>query len=107
MKVTAWNNGSYHQSGAGYGLKISAIDRDRHFKKAWKSVLIGLPDGSDVEVNTNKASFWNDSCRELISKEIGAWLIERGYAPWPMRAPPTFELEPVGERRFALHEREA
>lgn len=104
MEVTAWNNGRYHPTGAGYGLKISAIDRDRHFVRAWKSVFIRLPNGADIEVNTDKASFWNNSCRELISREIGAWMIERGHAPWPRNAPPTFELQSIGERRFILHE---
>ena len=108
MKVTAWNNGEYHQTGAGYGFKISAADRDLYFMKAWKSVLITLPNGSEIEVNTDKASkasLWNDSCRKLINKEIGAWLIESGHAPWPKQAPPTFELQPTKERHFTLNER--
>lgn len=105
MKVTAWNNGNFHQTGAGYGFKISVADRDLYFARAWRSVLITLPNGSEIEVNTYKASFWNDSCREFISKEIGSWLIESGHAPWPKQAPPAFELQPTGERHFTLNER--
>jgi hypothetical protein len=106
VKVTAWNNGKHHRSGAGYGIKISATDRDRHFKKSWKSVFVLLPSGDEVEVNTDKVSFWNDSCRELISKGIGEWLIETNLAPWPSGSPPSLELTMTRERSFALKERE-
>lgn len=33
MIVPAWNNDKYHLSGAGYGLKLEAEDRDRYFRK--------------------------------------------------------------------------
>jgi len=106
MKATAWNNGSHHKSGAGYGLKLAAPDRDRYFKRCWKSICIRLPNGLEVEVNTDKASFWNESCRELINKGIGIWLIESHKAPWPLGTPPTFQLLPQGERSFILQEDE-
>ena len=94
MKVTAWNNGKHHSTGAGYGLKISAEDRDRYFDKRSETVKIRLPDGKGIEVNVAKSSFWNETCRELISKELGLWLIAGGHAPWPKGHPPGFELTP-------------
>lgn len=106
MKVTAWNNGRHHQTGAGYGIKIASIDRDRYFRKSWETVSIHFPDGTEAEVNTNKASFWNESCRELISQDIGRWLIKTRKAPWTTGAPPRFELIPKGERYFELRESE-
>lgn len=42
MIVTVWNNGAYHQSSAGYGLKISISDRDQFFKREWNSVVLEL-----------------------------------------------------------------
>ena len=104
MKVTAWNNGSHHRTGAGYGLKIEASDRDRYFRKVWESVYVQLPNGLQIEINTSKASFWNDTCRELINKEIGRWLIESGNAPWSFGRPPIFKLLPQQERHFILNE---
>ena len=69
--VIAWNNGAHHSSGAGYGVKISARDRDTHFKTEWRTVSLHLPDRSDpVAINVNKKSFWNGTCRELISREL-------------------------------------
>ena len=106
MEVTAWNNGKHHKSGAGYGIKINLIDRDRYFKKSWGSVYLKLPNGVDIEINTDKASFWNDSCRELISKEIGKWLIDNKKAPWPSGSPPKFHMNSNSERHFVLHENE-
>ena len=93
MKVTAWNNGSHSTSGAGYGLKIAIDDRNAYFKKEWFSVFLSLPGKTDpIEVNIAKESFWGDTCRELISKEIGLWLRSKGLAPWPKGNPPKFEL---------------
>ncbi len=98
MRVTAWNNGSHHSSGAGYGLRISVADRDQFFDRSSASILLVLTDGNQITVNTDKASFWNDTCRELINKRIGRWLIDDGLAPWPKGQPPEFELTKTGDR---------
>ena len=91
-------------SGAGYGFKISRADRDRYFKRTWKSVIVELPkeNGSiSVEVNIRKESFWN-TCLELIHQEIGRWLLETGHAPWKRGNPPKFVFGLNGERTFIL-----
>ena len=46
MKARAWNNGEHHPSGAGYGIRLTAEDRDQYFKKEWKSVTLIL-DGEE------------------------------------------------------------
>jgi hypothetical protein len=58
---TAWNNGKKHPSGAGYGFKIGAGDRDRTFMPEWRQITIELPTPSRVvivKVNVDKESFW-------------------------------------------------
>ena len=105
LKLTAWNNGKFHSSGAGYGFKVSIQDRDRYFNRAWKEATLVLPfrDGSKEEkVNVGKSSFWSDSCHELISKQIGLWLIECGLAPWPSGSPPRVQAVALGTGRFEL-----
>jgi len=104
MRVAAWKNGKYNNPRVSYGLKVSVADRNNHFQRIWRSVNISLPNGTEIEVNTDKESFWNDTCRELISKGIGVWFLENGHAPWPSGNPPKFELIPQGGRRFELHE---
>jgi len=102
---TAWNNGSHLPSGAGYGLKVPIVDRDAHFDRAWTSVtleLLGPATTSEVELNIAKPSFWNETCHELISQEIGRWLRSTGLAPWPPGQPPKINVEVVGERRFRV-----
>lgn len=94
--ATAWNNGKHHKSGAGYGIRISPKDRNNHFKKCWKTATIILPKNKSVIVNVQKKSFWAPSCRELISKEIGAWFIKNKKAPWCHRCPPKFYLVQKG-----------
>jgi hypothetical protein len=102
MIVTAWNSGKHASNGTGYGLRMSATDRDRYFPDAWDDVAIDLS-GRDRPVMVNiTPSFWR-SCTELRHREIGRWLREHGFAPWPRGQPPKFEMQPVGERRFKVH----
>jgi len=79
MIVTAWSNGR-----VGYGIKIKKKDRDRFFKRSWKSVILQFENSpNQAKVNVAKKSFWNLECRELIKKEIGDWLQNNGLvAQW-------------------------
>ena len=105
MKVIAYNNGLHHKTGVGYGLKVNKQDRNRYFYRSWESLFISLPGReSEIELNINKAVFWNDTRRELISKEIGLWLIDNGYVPWPLRHPPKFTLLQKQDKHFILRE---
>lgn len=103
MKVTAWNNGSRSASGAGYGLEVTKKDRDIYFKREWQHILLSLLDNSaPIKVNIDKDSFWNDTCRELIAKEIGMWLLSEKHAPWTKGCPPKFELAHTNSNSFAI-----
>ena len=110
FECSAWNNGKHHESGAGYGLKISMAGRDQYFKKDWKSVtfkLPGVPGFTEVELNIDKPSFWNKTCHEIISKEIGVWLRSNSLAPWPSGCPPKFLAEASGAQNFTLQRADA
>jgi hypothetical protein len=98
--VTAWKGGTDKRDG--YGLKISIEDRNCFFKKTWQEVVLTLPNGKCAIANVNKSSFWNDTCRELISKEIGLWLLGEKLAPWPKGHPPKFILRLTGEAAFQV-----
>ncbi len=103
MKVAAWNNGRHHGSGAGYGVKLKAEDRDRYFQRTWTTVSIELEgEVVPISVNVGKASFWSPVCRELINQAIGAWLIKHRRAPWPTGEPPSLDLIPSGGDHFHL-----
>ena len=52
-----------------------------------------------------KESFWGPECRELVSKDIGRWMLNTGYAPWPEGEPPKFEVEPSGKGVFRVKKR--
>jgi hypothetical protein len=104
MIVTAWNNGEHSATGAGYGLKIKVADRDKYFHREWKSVILFL-EGQDqpVVVNVAKKFFWTKTCRELISAEVGRWLIQNGFIPWLEGNPPKMILKPLTDpRHFRL-----
>jgi len=98
--VTAWNNGKHYSNGAGYGFRISETDRDRHVSPDWKELLIKLDGNGDfIKVNIDKKSFWYD-CKELIKKDIGAWLIANNKAPWQKGSPPKVMLTQIEDNRF-------
>src|ERR1035441_2864996 len=104
MIWTGWNKGKKHSTGARYGFKITAVERDLHFKPEWRCIAVELPTPSGqivVEVEINKQAGWGD-CRELISKDIGRGLLDQGYAPWAKGIPSKFAVEPLGERAFRI-----
>jgi hypothetical protein len=100
MRVTAWNNGNWHVSGAGYGIKIRPDDRDQHFRRSWPEVRIRLEGNGTITVRLS-TSFWN-TCKELRKKEIDTWMQAQGFSSWPTRQPPQLELTPLGNRDFRL-----
>jgi hypothetical protein len=96
-----WNNGGHHSSGAGYGLKIELDDREQFFNRNWQTVILHL-DGYErpIEVNVAKASFWNRTCGELISQDIGIWLQRNNRNRSPNRQPHEVRFTVVGEGVF-------
>ena len=99
MRARGWNNSTPRASGAGYGVRIDAADRDRFFRPNWPSIFVQLPnEGAAVLLSP---SFWA-TCSELRSSAIGRWLLREGLAPWPTGKPPVLELIPLGGIRFRL-----
>ena len=98
--VTAWNNGKFNRTGAGYGLRLHATDRDAVFSRSWSDVVLSLPSSKKARVRLS-SSFWRD-CPELRSAEIGRWLISAGYGRWPERRPPTFIVIRVSGNYFRV-----
>ncbi len=103
MQARGWHNGSPRRSGAGYGIRISKVDRDRYFVPGWDDVELEFPDGQRVEVDLTR-SFWKPETpyAELRDAAIGRWLIAQGAAPWPKRSPPQLVLSPLGPKRFSV-----
>lgn len=102
MKGTVWNNGKYYQTGAGYGIKINKMDRDKYIKREWTDLKILLEGEDDfIEVNINKKSFWG-GCREIIHKEIGRWLIKNNKGTWERYSPPKVQFILLEENKFKV-----
>jgi len=92
---TAWKGGTF-------GIKISIKDRDDYFRREWKTVKLIIPDFGNVTVNIDKPSFWNDTCRELISVHLGNWMTAEHLTPWPRGNPPRFTLTPKSPGVFEV-----
>ncbi|MBP7010025.1 MAG: hypothetical protein KBC66_09515 [Kiritimatiellae bacterium] len=103
IKVTVWNNGAHHADGNGYGVKVKEADRQKYFNDNWTEVNLILMGGkAPVVCRTDKTSFSNRSCGELIDKEIGKWLLARRLAPWSSGHPPILFLIPLFNNWFLL-----
>jgi hypothetical protein len=102
--ATAWNDGRQATSGAGYGLRISKVDRDNHFRREWEKVAVQLPDRDRPVMVDITPSFWRN-CSELRHKEIGRWLRANELAPWPKGRPPAFEMQPLANNQFQVIEK--
>jgi uncharacterized membrane protein YkvA (DUF1232 family) len=101
MQVKGWNNGSpNNKTGADYGIRLTREDRDKLFKKSWKTISLELGDESVVNVNLSN-SFWED-CIELRSAKIGKWMLNNKIAPWEKNNAPSLTLDSIGNRRFRL-----
>jgi hypothetical protein len=98
-----WNNGSRHSSGAGYGIKLSLLDREANFSPDWGIVLLFL-EGNDhpIEVNVAKRSFWSKKCGELIHKEIGLWFQQKGISSWDKGKPYNVYLYHLKDNQFKV-----
>ena len=105
FNAIAWNNGDWRDTGAGYGLKISAEDRDKYFDRSWGTVtlrLVGERTSRIAEANVAKNSFWGPKCRELIKLEIGQWFVENGFRRWAFNAPPRFRMIHITRHEFEI-----
>lgn len=103
--VSAWNNRCHSPTGSGHGRRITARVGRAHFSLDWKSVELELPttDGlMEIALNVDKPSFWHPQCGELISKQIGQWLISQGFANWPEGFAPRFSLHSVAVGGFRV-----
>lgn len=99
MVWTGWNNGRLEPGG--YGLRVPSPDRDAIFSRAWKTVIVQIPE-ADIKVQVELSpTFWR-RCAELRSAAIGRWLSSRRYAPWPRRQPPKFRVEHDGTAIFRV-----
>lgn len=100
MIVTAWKNQSFKTAkDISYGIKMKLVDRDRYFKKDWKSIILSAD--NETIVCLLAPSFWK-KCTELRHAKIGKWLVKNKYIPWNKSHPPKLILEPLAEGKFLL-----
>lgn len=99
MIWTAWTNGQ-----SGFGLKVPKNDIDCYFDKSWTEIILELPYKNFISCNINKKSFWNKTCRELISKKIKEWFIEKNIIGWTEKGnpPPKFEIKQMIDNHFKI-----
>lgn len=99
MIVTACRSGQ-----VSYGLRIRRPDRNKFFKREWKTVKLSLSGHPGfIEVNI-KDSFWG-RCSELINKEIKRWLLEllnKGLVTWTRGMPPKFSINTISGGYFSV-----
>lgn len=100
MRVTAWKNGSFSNPRVSYGIRVGVENRNRHFQRQWRSVVIQTDDGLSEDVRVSDG-FWK-KCPELRHNFLTGWFKRRGLVPWPERRPPEFDLNVIAGNRFLL-----
>ncbi len=104
MIVKAWNNGSYDNSGIGYGIKISKSDRKLFFDTSWDKVIVNIGNIENIENNEEipiRDTFWT-TCPELRSVKIGEYLVNGGLDKWEKYKPYKLLLFPQDDNEFIL-----
>ena len=97
---------TYYRWRKEYGVKVSKSDRDRYFRRECGTVLLELEGYTQlVEVNIPKKSFWEGTCRELINKDNGLWLLEKEIAPMQKGRSLKLEMDYLGENQFMVNEK--
>ena len=100
IRVTAWNNGDFNQTGSGYGVRLSINNRDTIFQDhRWDTITLVI-EGVEFEITLND-TFWT-TCPEFRDQRIGQWLIRNNFGAWNFGEPPSVWLVRIGERRFQL-----
>lgn len=102
MIWTAWKNSKHSNPNASYGFKVSIKDKYAYFNDSFKDVIILLPNKKRAIANKEKESFRDNSCRELISKDIKAWLKSEGLIPWPKGKPPKFKAKHIKNNEYKI-----
>lgn len=100
MVLTAWKGGKFENPAISYGIRIGAGNRNQHFRSEWEIITIEL-DGYEVVQAGLTAGFWK-KCPEIRHPAFREFFRKKDVIPWPEGSPPTFELEPIGERCFRL-----
>ena len=103
IEGTAWKNSKqFPPRNSGYGIKINDVrDRRKFFPRGTVELrLNGFP--RSAFANTDKKSFWEPRCGELINVEIGRWMRSLELIPWPDNDPPKFNLHQIAPNVFEV-----
>jgi len=101
--VTAYNNGKYHKSGAGYGFRINNSDVRRYFQIPYSNISLHLENSKkEILVNLNSSSISYGERIIITNKEIGKWLIKNKMAIWSEGTPPKFKMIHLNENKFVI-----
>ncbi len=96
MKATTWH------SGAQYGIRVGAANRDRFFDIGWSHIYVEM-DGQ-VQRFELTPGFWRNcpEFRESGNSAIGDWLKKFKSLKWPYRKPPVMSLIQLRDNTFRL-----
>lgn len=81
--LSTWNNGSWHETGAGYGFRVDK--KYQHLFRGYTNITVILPDGTQANPNITQ-SFWG-TCPDLRHQNIGLYLLSVNQGQWQGRNP--------------------
>ena len=92
LAISSYEDRLFHSQGA-VSLMNASIVGDLFLDGEIHDILIlqGATVRGSLSARGDLWSFWGPQCREVISRDIGRWLIDQDHAPWPDSQPPPTE----------------
>jgi len=107
MVIKAYNNGSYSQTGSGYGFRIKKSDIRDNLDIFTQTIFLTLDTKlKKIPIFINQDSVQFGDCGIFTKKEIGEWLILNGMRKWKEGNPPEFLMKYDGNNHFKIQKLE-
>ena len=101
--VSAYNNGEFSKTGAGYGFRIKNSDVKKNSDLLTSEIFLTLDKkGKSVKVRINQDLVSNGDRVVFTSKEIGRWLILNKMDDWNDGKPPEFIMTHLKKNEFEI-----
>jgi hypothetical protein len=97
MRVKGWSNGQ-----GTYGVRVGFPNRRAFFDEEWTQIEVEIE--GEVHQFALSGGFWRrcPEFRDRGAPVLREWMQRHYTLNWPKRAPPSFELIPLGGNRFRL-----
>jgi hypothetical protein len=103
IMISAYNNGEFSQTGAGYGFRIKNSEVKKNSKLLVSEIFITLDNKfKNIKVTINQDTVSDGERVVFTNKEIGRWMIKNGINEWGEGIPPKFIMQHIEKNFFVV-----